>query len=212
MNLLHRIRWLNPRRQRQARGARRAGLSIVELLMALAITAMLLTATMAAMNASFRAYADASEQASAQTGSRIVMHRLITLIRTSTAHGPLNADASVTPAATISGNTITSPYIELLDRSGNLVRMEHRANTQELWVIQTPLGGGTSVSQPILGGVTAATFTLTRRRDNEGIWVLERGTADISVQPGQDTTLALENGNSTTIRLIASTKPRRIEE
>lgn len=190
---------------------RAAGLSIVELLMALAITAMLLTATMAAVSASFRAYADASQQASAQAGSRLVMHRLIMLVRTSTAHGPLAADNTVSPAATVAGNVITSPYIELLDAQGNIVRMEHRPLVQQLWLIRTPAGGGTATSQPVLGGVSAATFTLVRRRDDNGLWILQRGTVDLTIQPASDTTLALERGRPTPIRMVASTMPRKVD-
>lgn len=75
------------------RGAVRpaAGLSIVELLISLAITAMLLTATMVAIDASFYAYASAAESASTQTTTRLAVHRLNALIRTSSAHGPLEA-------------------------------------------------------------------------------------------------------------------------
>jgi hypothetical protein len=198
-------------RSRFRSSRRAAGLSIVELLMALAITAMLLTATMAAVSASFRAYADASQQASAQAGSRLVMHRLIMLVRTSTAHGPLAADNTVTPAATVAGNVITSPYIELLDAQGNIVRMEHRPLVQQLWLIRTPAGGGTATSQPVLGGVSAATFTLVRRRDDNGLWILQRGTVDLTIQPASDTTLALERGRPTPIRMVASTMPRKVD-
>lgn len=198
-------------RSRFRSSRRAAGLSIVELLMALAITAMLLTATMAAVSASFRAYADASQQASAQAGSRLVMHRLIMLVRTSTAHGPLAADNTVSPAATVAGNVITSPYIELLDAQGNIVRMEHRPLVQQLWLIRTPAGGGTATSQPVLGGVSAATFTLVRRRDDNGLWILQRGTVDLTIQPASDTTLALERGRPTPIRMVASTMPRKVD-
>lgn len=68
------------------------GLSIVELLISLAIVAMLLTATMVAIDASFYAYASAAESASTQTTTRLAVHRLNALIRTSTAHGPLLAE------------------------------------------------------------------------------------------------------------------------
>lgn len=190
---------------------RAAGLSIVETLLALAITAMLLTATMVAVDASFMAYADAAEQASSQAASRMVTHRIMTLMRTSTAHGPLLPDAGSTPPVTLSGNTITSWYIELLDPSNNLMRVEHRAASNELWYVLTPANGGAVIQQPLLGGVAAAQFHCVRRMNDEGLWVLERGTIDFTVQPGSDSTLALENGRPTPIRIIASTMPRKLE-
>ena len=70
------------------RHRRHRGLSLVEMLISLAITGLLLAATMVALDVSFRAYADAAEQASSQAASRMIVNRLITMIRTSTAHGP----------------------------------------------------------------------------------------------------------------------------
>ena len=69
--------------------SRRAGLSLMEMLVSLSIVAVLLTATVTALDASFYAYAAAAESASTHTSARLISHRLLTLIRTSTAHGPL---------------------------------------------------------------------------------------------------------------------------
>ena len=54
-------------------------------------------------------------------------------------------------------------------------------------------------------------FTLLRRQDDDGLWVLDRGTVDLTVLPTDDTTLSLENGSITPIRLIASTAPRKLQ-
>lgn len=196
---------------RNCRRARCRGLSVIELLMALAISAMLLTATMVALDASFKAYADASEQASSQAATRMVTHRLITLIRQSTAHGPLLPDAGTDPPVTLSGNTITTHYIELIDPDENHIRVEYRADEQELWVIRTPEGGGAAIEQPLIGGVSNCQFFAVRRTDDNGVLVLDRATMDLTVQPGADATLALENGVPTPIRVIASTMPRKLE-
>ena len=67
---------------------RRRGFNLVEVLIALAITATLLTATLAALDASFRAYQATTEEVSTQSIGRIVMHRMLTLIRTGTDFGP----------------------------------------------------------------------------------------------------------------------------
>ncbi|MCE9591552.1 MAG: hypothetical protein K8S99_13635 [Planctomycetes bacterium] len=199
------------RSRRVRKPVRARGLSLVETLIALSITALLLTATMVATDASFRAYADAAEQASAQSSTRMVVNRLLTLIRTSTAHGPLTADTSVTPNATLSGQIVTSPYIELIDATGNLVRVEYHPATKELWVKNTPAGSTTATSQPILGGVTAASFFCLRRMNDDGLWVLDRGTMDLTITPGADATLAIEAGKTSVIRVITSTMPRKID-
>ncbi len=194
---------------RDPKSVRTRGLSLVEMLIALAISAMLLTATMAALDASFKAYGSAAEQASSQAASRMIAHRLMTMVRTSTAHGPLEADAGSTPPVTLSGKTVTSHYIELLDAQGNLTRIEFDATAQQLVVTVTP-PSGIATSQPIIGGVSACKFHLERREANDGSLILTRATMDLTVKPGEDTTLSLENGEAEPIRVIVSTMPRRV--
>lgn len=194
---------------------RARGFSMIELLIALAITSALLTATAVAIDASFKSYASASELASAQAGTRMVVHRLLTLVRTSTAHGPLEPDAAATPPVTIDGSTIESNFLEMIDQTGRLLRVEYRAADEELWVLIDDDGDLAfemgETQQPLLSGVTDASFFARRRMDQTGVWVLERGSLDITVQPGRDNTLAIENGNNQPIRIVASTMPRRLE-
>jgi prepilin-type N-terminal cleavage/methylation domain-containing protein len=186
------------------------GLSLIEVMMSLSITAMLLVATMAALDTSFRAYADASQQATVQVGTRLVTHRLLTLIRTSTAHGPLQPDFTVDPPITIDGDVLTSYFIELLDPRGRILRVEHRADEQQLWLIENP-GLSTEQSQPLIDGVTAARFHVKRRINEDGLLVLERGSVDLTIQAVEDNTLAIEAGKPQPMRVIASTMPRKIE-
>jgi hypothetical protein len=155
----------NRRRCRPARRSR--GLSIMELLLALAITAMLLTATAVALAASFRAYGDAVEQATSLVATRMITQRLLGLIRTSTAHGPLEPDPDADPPITLSGQTISSNYIELVDPLGRILRCEYRSASEELWLIMNP-GQTSEQAQPLIGGVTAASFTLLRRLNDDG--------------------------------------------
>ena len=70
------------------RPRRRRGFNLVEMLIALAITAALLSATMVALDASFMAYQTTTEVASTHTISRLAMLRLMTLIRTGQDFGP----------------------------------------------------------------------------------------------------------------------------
>lgn len=189
------------------RGFRR-GLSLVEMLISLAITAMLLTATMVAIDASFRAYAAAAESASTQTSTRLVVHRLLHLMRTSTAHGPLQPETDVT----LSGFTLTSPYIELLDPDGNLVRLDYDSTDETLYVTITPFGGSVATREPLLGGVTQCEFSLIRRLDDDGVWILDRGSIDFTVEPDEDASLAIEGDAAAPMRVIASTMPRKLED
>ncbi len=193
------------------------GLSLVELLVSLAITSMLLTATMVAIDASFKAYAAAASTASTQSATRMVINRMLTLIRTSTAHGPLLDDPTDNPPVLLlaDGDTIESYYLELFDPAGQHIRVEHRAATQELWLWIDDDGDllfeVTETQQPIMGGVTQAKFYAHRRFDNDGVLVLERGSIDMTVVTDDDASLALEGANLPPIRAIASTMPRKLE-
>jgi prepilin-type N-terminal cleavage/methylation domain-containing protein len=190
-------------------GQRRCrGLSLVEMLVSLAITALLLTATMVAIDASFKAYAVAAESASTQTSTRLVTNRLMTMIRTNYAHGPIYPDTL--NGVVLDGDTVTSPYMQIIDRNGDLITIEYDSVLQQLMYTRDP-GTGTITTQPIIGGVTEAEFTLKRRRDDDGVWVLERGSVDFTVQPDDDASLEIEAGNIPPVRVVASTRPRKLD-
>ena len=70
-------------RPARSRRTLRRGFNLVELLVALSISATLLTATMVALDASFKAYQMTTEVASTHTIARLTMHRMLALIRTS---------------------------------------------------------------------------------------------------------------------------------
>jgi len=183
------------------------GLSLIEMMVSLAISAMLLTATAVAIDTSFTAYAIAAESASTQTSTRMVVNRLLSLIRTSTAHDPILED--IPNGVTLSGNIITSPYLTLTEADGDFITITWNSVTQELLLTHDP-GTGTIVTQPILGGVSDCKFQLARRRDNDGVWVLERASIDFTVEPDDDASLAIEAANVPSVRVVASTKPRRV--
>jgi len=189
------------------------GLSLVEMMVSLAITAALLTATMVAIDASFKAYAIAAESASTQTATRMVVNRMLTMMRTSTAHGPMLAGTGVT----VSGNVVTSPYIEIIPpgiQSERLYRISYDDVAQQINLTEIDFSSGSDVTvqtQPIIGGVTDCEFQLLRRRDNDGVWVLERGSVDFTVEADDDSSLDIEVGEVPPVRVVASTKPRRLD-
>ncbi|MEM8738852.1 MAG: prepilin-type N-terminal cleavage/methylation domain-containing protein [Planctomycetota bacterium] len=201
--------------RRRGRAACRAGLSLIEMLVALAISAVLLTATAVAIDTSFTAYAIAAESASTQTSTRMVINRLLTIVRTSTAHDPMFADADA--GVTIHNNILTSPYLTVQEPSGDLITISYEPppagqTTGRLMLVRYPNNGAAPPpAVPLLGGVTACSFKLARRRDNDGVWVLERGSIDFTVEADDDASLDLEEGNVPPVRVLASTKPRRLD-
>ena len=78
--------------QLPARCRRLRGVGLPELLIALAISAALLTAVAAALDASFRAYRVNQEQADVMQRSRLVVHRMLNELRSFEVHRPALAD------------------------------------------------------------------------------------------------------------------------
>lgn len=206
------------------RRARRNGLSLFELLIALAIIAALLTATGVALDVSFRAYGVATQSASTQSASRLLTNRLLTNIRNAAAHAPLDLTTQdiADGAVLLTDTVITSPFIAFTDRNGDEIRLSYfdsstppapNANTpgpNELWMRREPALPTEPVElQPVLRGVTACVFTMERGRDRDGIYVLRRASFDFTVEAGDDSTLQIEEGDVPPVRVVASTKPRR---
>lgn len=73
-----------------ARNRQRKGLAVVELLIALAIGATMLVAVAYTVDAAFRAYSINQEQSDLMQHARLAMHRVITGIRATGAHQPIN--------------------------------------------------------------------------------------------------------------------------
>ena len=67
---------------------KRRGVGLVELLIALSISAILLTATAVAVDASFKAYAANQEESSLLQQGRMALNRMVTSIRTPTRPQP----------------------------------------------------------------------------------------------------------------------------
>lgn len=127
--------WCGPRTNRNQPVAVRPrhlfprGLSLIEMMIALTISATLLTATLAALDAMFKGYQQTTESASTNLIARIVMARLTSMIRTGSGFGPLPAGGSVLDAGE---NPLAADYLQFVsarDASGNpteIVRIEYR--------------------------------------------------------------------------------------
>lgn len=75
----------------------RKGLSVIEMLIALTISSTLLTATLGALDASFKSYKSTTETVSTHVVGRLVMHRLSSLIRNGEEFGPFPVNPILTP-------------------------------------------------------------------------------------------------------------------
>jgi prepilin-type N-terminal cleavage/methylation domain-containing protein len=199
---------------RPARSRRRAaGFSLVEMLIALTISATLLTATLGAFDASWRSYKDTTESASTHVVSRIVMHRMLAMVRTGTEFGPFPEDV-----LDATQNPLTSTFMEFIAESDRLAglnritRIERRnvAGQQgqfELWYVLINRADGSTIEErPLLAGVREALFILEYEPGPR----LVRATVDLSIQPNDEQDLRVGASDSTPmIRMVASAEPRQ---
>ena len=188
------------RRRRRSITTRRRGFNLVEVLIALAITASLLTATLVALDASFRAYQSTTEEVSTQSIGRIVMHRMLTLLRTGTEFGPYPADPRV--------NRIRSDYIEFRTQEDEVVTIRWDRNNE---VLTYQIEGQAPVE--LLDGVVGTSdeegnllepFTLEFEQGRR----LYRASIDLSVEPNDVIDLEIEGDQARRIRLVGSAMPR----
>lgn len=189
-------------RCRMTNGAsRRRAFSMIEMLLALAITASLLTATMVALDASFKGYQKTTESASTHVVSRIMMHRLLAMIRTGTDFGPYPANPLVQP-------TLTSDYLQLMTDDGQVIEIRYDSANMRIDAVLNP-GTVDEQIQPMLGGVSACAFELTYDIGPR----LRQASIDITIEPNDDVSLSVEGDeNVPPIRLVASVSPRRLDE
>jgi len=189
--------------QRRRRGIVRRGFNLVELTIALAITAALLTATMVALDASYKAYQRTTEEASTHTISRLAIHRMQALIRTGTEFGPfpLNPNDSI----------VMSDYIDFVTPEGDLMTIGWDSSAEELYI--TTNESGTEATYTLLGGVIGrddadgdpiSPFILEYERGRE----LHRVTIDLTITPDDNMDVQLDGDYAPEIRLVASAQPR----
>jgi prepilin-type N-terminal cleavage/methylation domain-containing protein len=199
--------------------ARRRAFSLVEVLVALAITATLLTAAITALDTSFKAYKITTESASTNVVARLVIARVMTMMRTGSQFGPYPVD----PLDPLQ-NPVASNYIEFVSVDDpvtlqkSIVRIERRQGSDptndpyELWYIQTDYANDIQIAQnqkPLLSGVTEAQFTLEYDVGQN----LKRATVDLTVRPNTFQGAAF-NGDlqANTIRFVSSVNPRKLTD
>lgn len=192
---------------------------MIEILIALTISAMLMTATLAALDASYKQYKSTTESASTHVVSRIVMHRLLAMIRTGVEFGPFPADVY-----DLAQNPVVSDFIEFRSERdlavglNRITRIELRAGPDpagpgELWYVLIDAGASNPLiteERPLIRGVVQLAFTL---RYNQQDALLDRATIDMTIEPNDSQDLRLgATGDASapqTIRLVASAAPRQ---
>lgn len=214
------------------RGTRRA-FSIVEMLVALMISATLLTAMMVALDFMFKRYTLISDSASTHVVARTVMHRVLSMIRTGTSFDPAPEgekvfDDSINPfdstrvqfltedsATRTVRVTIETRPSSISDTSGERVEMR---GPFVLWMsTATTTPSGTTVQErPLLDGVLRQNwinlfFDVGNR--------IRRATIDLEIAPAGNVVAELEGetwrstddqfgvGGSVDRRLIAVDAP-----
>lgn len=197
---------------------RRRAFSLIEMLMALTISATLLTAMLVALDFSFKRYRATSESASMHVVGRLVTHRILSQIRTGTTFGPAPADV-LDPLQ----NPVVTDEIEFIaqaDLSAGLnrvTRFEYRPDPDDeapgaLWLLLIDADADPPVTieeRMILSGVRNATFTLSY---NTETWLLDRAEIDLNLDPPFNPNNSYGLGAAPeSIRLVASATPRQLQ-
>ena len=178
------------------------GFSLVEMLIALAISAALLVAVLSALVASFRAYQATTEQASTHVVGRVIMHRMMALVRNSVDFGPLPEDARDRYVVTDEFVFVDEDGREIalrLDRAASALLMQVDDAAEQLLLegVRGPVDGT---------GEAVGAFTL----EFENGTTLVRASFDLTVDADDNASVALEGDEVVPIRLVGSTAPRRL--
>lgn len=211
---------------------RRRAFSLIELQIALAISAMLLTATLVALDTMFKGYEVNADSASSHVVTRIAVNRVLALIRTGTDFGPMPLDV-----LDVQQNPLVSDHIEFvsqrnaLGEPATITRIEYRypeagalhqswgigqaqpplgfepAGPGAIWLVQINVASGAEQEFQLLREVRSARFTLAYDIGP----TLARATLDLTVEPAIPEDIKLESdAPPQVVRIVASSQPRRV--
>jgi hypothetical protein len=186
--------------------ALRRGVGLAELLVALSISAALLTATAVAIDASFKAYAINQEQSDLTQRSRLAIYRMTTMIRQTREHAPATPSVAAQFAA---GATVSDTGIDMFDLDGNAVSYFYDAANKRL------MASINGVERPMCEGVQSFIVRLEPMRSatsikTGGSWdLLKRATVEMTVKTTSSTATKGEGIDRQSVTLSASVMPRR---
>ena len=209
----------------------RRGFSLIEMLVAITISSVLLTATLGALNAMFKGYEQTTDSASAHVVARIAVNRILGMVRTGSDFGPFPTDV-----LNSAQNPLIADYFEYVsarDANGiatQITRIElafpghdppHRtwapgedppdlefepAGPGNLNVGLIDPVSGDENSDLLIAGVSNVVFTLEYEVGPR----LIRSTIDVTVNSAPQEDLDVSTGAvPQNVRLVASAMPRR---
>ena len=189
-----------------ARRPRRRGMGMVELMIAMSISATLLSAVAVAVDACFRGYRINQEQATLMQRSRVAQNFICTSIRTTKLHAPLSGEQKL---AFDSGATVTDTGLEMIDLNEKIVRFEWDAPTKRLLVTAEGkthvLAYGVDDFAVRMEPMRSATSIKT----GGGYDLLARATVNLTVRTTEENSEASETTGLQTLTLSGSVMPRR---
>jgi|TARA_B100000959_G_C14928455_1_gene602531 prepilin-type N-terminal cleavage/methylation domain-containing protein len=174
----------------------RRGFTVIELLIGMAIAAILLTGLFASIHSSVDAYERSAAEGVNRLTSRLLVERIALLIRTGSSFGPLPANATI--------NEVESNTLEITTQNGQNVTVSWNSTDETLemgvdGVSATVLGGVTQ----LVGGTTISPFLLQYENGS----TLQRVTINLAVVPDPEHATSMDGGGDT-VRLTASVTPR----
>jgi len=174
----------------------RRGFTVVELLIGMAISAVLLTGLFTSIQTSIDAYSRTSADGVNRLTSRLLIERIALLVRTGSSFGPLPSSVTI--------NEVQSNTLELTTPAGQEVTITWNSLSETLEMdvdgtIATVLGG---VTQNV-DGITIAPFLL----QFENGTTLQRVTINLAVIPDIEHSTTMDGGGEL-VRLTASVMPR----
>ena len=185
---------------------KRRGVGLVELLLALSISALLLTATAVAVDASFKAYANNQEESSLLQQSRMALNRLVTSIRTSDTHAPTDPTLLVDFKA---GFKVTGTSIGMFQEDGTNIVYRYDAARKQL------VADIKGKSYILARGVEAFSVSMEPMRSEEALRtgssydLLRRATILITLRTTAETAQPSETTGKHPVTLSVSVTPRR---
>jgi Tfp pilus assembly protein PilW len=190
-------------------------MGLIELLVALAISAALLTSVAVAIDASFKAYAANQTNAQLMQRARLAMNRITTYIRATNQHLP---DDNTAQDQFESGLVTQASAIRMmLDTTNGVI---FRQTGQELQMVPFTISGGTlneGTPRVLLEGVGSGDFTIRfePQRSTQSAKVggrydqLKRASISLTIRPTAKTTVTGESTSGEAITLSTSVMPRK---
>ena len=179
----------------------RRAFNLIEVIIATAITALVLVAVMTALDASSKAYRATTESTSSGVSGRIVLERLQGLIRNGIDFAPY--------PGTLSATVIESDALEVQRPDGSWIMLAWDPEASALtWTEQgstyTVLEGVTQLTDG--DSMPHAPFVLEYQLGRH----LHRATIDLHVIPDDEQHLDIEGSLQPVLRLVGSATPRNL--